>query len=58
MKPGTNLVTREQAWGSCELMVLAAFRYCLGRQTYIVNACADWLIDVWPILTHQNRGVI
>jgi hypothetical protein len=28
-------LTREQAWGWGELMVVASFRYCLGRRTYM-----------------------
>jgi hypothetical protein len=39
-------------------MVMAAFRYCLGRQTYIVGACADWLIEIWPLLADNTRAVI
>lgn len=41
-----------------QLMALAAFRYCLGRQTYIVRSCIDWLRDVWPQLTANSRSVI
>jgi predicted DNA-binding protein len=26
-----------------ELMVTAAHRYCLGRQSYIVGACINWV---------------
>lgn len=56
-KPKLEL-TREQAWGWHNLMVISAFRYCLGRQTYVVRACANWLIDIWPLLTEQTQGVI
>ena len=27
-----------------QLMVMAAHRYCLGRMSYIVHACVDWMI--------------
>ena len=27
-----------------QLMVMAAHRYCLGRSSYIVGSCVDWLI--------------
>lgn len=32
-------------WGDLDtqLMVLSAHRYCLGRQSYTVGACIDWL---------------
>lgn len=45
-------------WGGGDLMVIAAFRYCLGRQTYIVSACVDWLMDIWRDVTENARGVI
>lgn len=51
-------ITREQAWGFNDLMVVAAFRYCCGRQTYIVGACVDWLIEIWPMLAENTRAVI
>ena len=37
---------------------IAAFRYCLGRQTYIVGDCADWLIKTWPLLSAQTKAII
>ena len=51
-------LTREQEWGFEGLMAIAAFRYCCGRQSYIVKACADWLIDVWPMLPDSVRAII
>ncbi|MFN8776147.1 MAG: hypothetical protein ACK5XV_05200 [Flavobacteriales bacterium] len=56
MKPPK--ITTEQAWGFHELMVMAAFRYCLGSKTYIVGACADWLVDIWPLLSKKTRELI
>jgi len=41
-------------WGYDDIMVVAAFRYCLGRRTYIVQDCVNWLIDYWP---QFNLGV-
>ena len=41
-----------------QLMVTAAVRYCLGRQTYIVGSCADWLIEQWPAINERTRSVI
>ena len=45
-------------YGRDGLMALAAFRYCLGRQTYIVSDCAHWLIDQWASLPPNTRAVI
>ena len=56
-KPKLEL-TREQGWGWHELMVISAFRYCCGRQTYVVGACADWLISIWPMLGDNTKAVI
>lgn len=41
----------DRFWDSMDtqLMVMAAHRYCLGRQSYIVGACIDW------ILRHRSR---
>lgn len=51
----TNIVN---PWGRSQLMATAAVRYCLGRQTYIVSDCAEWLIDVWTSLNESTRAVI
>ena len=58
MNPSTDLISRQQAWGSTEMMAVAAFRYCLGRRTGAVRECAEWLVNVWSILSPQNREVI
>jgi len=44
--------------GHDHLMVIAAFRYCLGRMTYIVGDCASWLIKIWPYLSVQTQNII
>ena len=44
--------------GHDHLMVIAAFRYCLGRMTYIVGDCASWLIKTWPFLSVQTQNII
>ena len=51
-------LTTEQAWGRGGLMALAAFRYCLGRSTYIVSDCADWLIANWQAMPEGTRHCI
>lgn len=40
------------------LMVTAAHRYCLGRSSYIVGSCVDWLSRHWPRLAVATRNVI
>lgn len=44
--------------GRAGLMVVAAFRYCLGRMTYIVSDCTEWLIEIWPILPDNVKTLI
>lgn len=44
--------------GHDHLMVIAAFRYCLGRMTYIFGDCASWLIKIWPFLSEQTQNII
>lgn len=44
--------------GHDHLMVIAAFRYCLGRSTYIVGECAAWIIKTWPLLNEQTKTII
>ena len=40
-------LAQQGAWGWHNLMVVAAFRYSLGRMTYISEVCADWIIARW-----------
>lgn len=35
-----------------------AIRYCLGRMTYAVGSCVEWLIRVWPDLSEEARTII
>ena len=51
-------LTREQAWGWEELMVVAAFRYCLGSTTYMSDVCAEWISKMWPEFSEGNRQLI
>ena len=44
--------------GHDHLMVIAATRYCLGRMSYIVGDCADWLIKIWPLLNEKTKAII
>lgn len=45
-------------YGRDGLMAIAAFRYCLGRRTYIVGDCADWLCEQWPSLPRNVQSGI
>lgn len=45
-------------WGRGDLMALAAVRYCLGRMSYIVGDCHDWLVAQWPQLSESIRKTI
>lgn len=45
-------------YGRDGLMAIAAFRYCLGRKTYIVGDCAEWLCEQWPSLPRNVQSVI
>jgi len=41
-----------------QLMAMAAFRYCLGRQTYMVGACLDWLNRTWTQFDRNTKRTI
>lgn len=38
-----------------QLMVMAAHRYCLGRRSYIVGSCIDW---IWEHRKRFDRNTI
>lgn len=41
-----------------DLMVIAAFRYSLGRASYIVGACVDWILLNWKLLDANTQSLI
>jgi len=41
-----------------QLMATAAHRYCLGRASYIVPVCIEWLRQVWPQLNKNTQNII
>lgn len=45
-------------YGRNDLMAVAAVRYCLGRSSYIVGDCCEWLPQVWPTLSESARNII
>lgn len=50
--------TETTSWGRDDLMAIAAVRYCLGRTTYIVSDCCDWLVEQWSNIKPSARAVI
>ncbi len=44
----------ESRWQN-HLMVLCAFRYCLGKQSYIASECIHWMCDWWDDLADLTR---
>lgn len=48
----------KEEWGSADLMAIAAFRYCLGRRTYIVLECVAWLIQYWDTFQTRTKVLI
>jgi len=46
------------SWGEDEMMVVAAFRYCCGRRTYVVGCCVEWLIKQWPTFADKTKAII
>ncbi|MAG68408.1 MAG: hypothetical protein Tp138OMZ00d2C19078221_62 [Prokaryotic dsDNA virus sp.] len=43
---------------SMGLMVVAAFRYSLTRNTYMSSACASWLAAEWDRLPERDRIIV
>jgi len=38
-----------------QMMLLSAFRYSLGRETYMSGVCAEWLAKYWNILPYNYK---
>lgn len=41
-----------------QLMVMAAHQYCLGRRSYIVESCIEWLRLWWTKFERRTQEVI
>jgi hypothetical protein len=41
-----------------QMMALAAHRYCLGRRSYIVGACLEWLHATWEQFDRNTRRIM
>ncbi len=48
----------KKPWVAGDLMALCAVRYCIGRMTYVVSDCCEWLCDVWPYLSDRVQKLI
>ena len=51
-------LTPEQAWGLGGHVAASAVRYCLGRRTYIVSDCQEWLCEIWDKLPEKAQTII
>ena len=41
-----------------QLMIMAAHRYCLGRESFIVNSCIEWLREWWFQFEKNTKEII
>ena len=57
-EPPIDWRVMRDVWGRDDLMALAAVRYCLGRSSYIVGDCVEWLHKQWPHLSTGIRKTI
>jgi hypothetical protein len=48
----------EKHHGRSGLMVTAAVRYCIGRRSYIVSDCADWILANWGDWPENVKTII
>jgi len=39
-----------------QLMVMAAHRYCLGRRSYIVSCCIEWISQHWDQFESNTKA--
>ncbi len=39
-------------------MIISAFRYSLGRRTYVVSECVDWLTENWQWVNESTKKII
>ena len=39
-------------------MIYQSFRYCLGRQTYVVSTFVDWAMENWTEIPEHDRFLI
>ncbi|MHB1098334.1 MAG: hypothetical protein ACYCZR_02150 [Burkholderiales bacterium] len=57
-EPALDCRVAHSAWGRDDIMALAAVRYCIGRSSYIVGDCVDWLHNQWPRMSDSIKRTI
>lgn len=55
---GKALAAQRGLYGRNGLMLIAAVRYCLGRSSYIVGDCVDWMLAHWARWPANIREVL
>ncbi len=40
------------------IIAWAAFRYCIGRMTYITAVCQEWIMATWKQFDTQDRKML
>ena len=48
----------EKTYGMGGLMITAAVRYCIGRRSYIVSECVDWILANWNGWPDSVKAII
>jgi hypothetical protein len=48
----------EKTYGRSGLMIIAATRYCIGRRSYIVSDCVDWILANWSDWPENVKTII
>lgn len=48
----------QEPWGRDQLMVMAAVRYCIGRMSYIVSDCVEWILTNWDNFNEGTKRTI
>jgi hypothetical protein len=51
-------MTEQISTRDLQMILLSAFRYSLGRTTYMSNVCVEWLIKWWDILPEDYKRQI
>jgi hypothetical protein len=41
-----------------QIMAMAAYKYCLGRQSYVGAVCVEWLRATWPQMEKNTQNAI
>lgn len=41
-----------------QLMAMAAHRYCMGRSSYIVGSCLDWIKATWEQMQAKTQSIM